>query len=353
MSSTSGSAKIQDVENAYRRAYQQLSTLSQRRYAYAQDWNVLADYAKSILDALVDVFARLREKGYRYYIDPYDKVLECQSILSRYRYLKTGDIIMPDHTNTLIDVVRCLDEAVRPPPPTKEIVMVDTNDWDTARRYVADGAIIFVNYGIQTITPEEVRKIVDTIKAVFVILIDTQPYYGRDVGAFYDVFYTHKNPLHCEAGYGCYDIVDAQFMDSFGLYGCLSPECEGTFRVWTVWDYMVHADYKVGHAKPWVRGPCGYAYAKYGAGWIIEMPYNGVWRSVEDLDVYIGMISRVLLGEEVSCHIGPGAKKLHRVIWMAGYATNMPSLHKCFPVDQCLAELASRLGWRLVDLRKR
>jgi hypothetical protein len=300
----------------------------------------------------MDVFTRLREKGYRYYIDPYDKVLECRNILSRYRYLKTGDIIMPDHTNTLIDVVRCLDETVRQLPLTKEIVMVDTGDWDTAKRYVTDGTIIFVDYGIQTITPEEVRKIVDTIKAVFVILMDVQPAYGRDVGAFYDVFYTHRNPKHCDSGTGCYNIVDAQFVGSFGLHGCLSPECRGVSRVWGAWDYMVHADYKVEHAKPWVHGPCGYAYAKYGAGWIIEMPYDGVWRSVEDLDMYIGMISHVLLGEEVSCQIGSKAKKLRRVIWMATYTSNMRRIHKCFPVDQCLAELASRLGWRLIDLRK-
>jgi hypothetical protein len=344
---------VQDAENAYQRAFQQLSTLQQGRYAYAHDWNVLADYAKSVLNILVDTLRRLYEKGYKYYIDPYNKALECQRILSTYRYLKTGDVIMPENTNTLIDVVRCLDETVRQLTLTKEIVMVDTDDWDTAKRYVSDGTIIFVNYGTQAMTPEEVRKIVDTIKAVFVVLINTQPYYGKDVGAFYDVFYTSRNPRRCDVALGCFDIIDIQFMYHSGFYSCYYPFCNRIGQGWGVWDYMVHATYKIGYAKTWAVGPCGFSYAKYNAGSIVEMPYDGVWPYVETLDMYIGIISRVLLGEENFCFIASRGRKVRRIVWMADYSSDMPQLHGCFPVDQCLAELAVKTGWRLVDLRRK
>jgi len=344
---------VQDAENAYRRAFQQLSTLRRRRYAYARDWNVLADYAKSVLNIFEYMFRRLYEKGYRYYIDPYNKVLECQRILSTYRYLKTGDVIMPENTNTLIDVVRCLDETVRQLPFTKEIVMVDTDDWDTAKRYVSDGTIIFINYGTQAMTPEEVRKIVDTMRVVFAVLIDTQPFYRADVGAFYDVFYTERNPRYCGAVIGCFDIADIQFMYHSGFYSCHYPYCDGNGKGLGMWDYMVHEMHKVGHAKSWAGGRCGFSYATYNVGSIIEMPHDGVWHSVNSLDMYIGMISRVLLGEENFCFIASRNRKVHRIIWMSDYTSDRPRFHRCYPADQCLTELAARAGWRLVDLRRK
>jgi hypothetical protein len=231
--------------------------------------------------------------------------------------------------------------------------MVDTDDWDTAKKYVSDGTIIFVNYGIQTMTPEEVRKIVDTIRVVFAVLVDTQPYYGKDVGAFYDVFYTSKNPKHCGEVTGCFDIVDDQFKKQFGFYSCHYPRCVQLWQVRGLIDYVVHADRKIAHAKPWAGGPCGYAYAKYNAGSIIEMPSDGVWLSLDHLDMYIGMISHILLGEENSCYIVSRNRKVHRIVWMEYYTSDMPGHHACYPADRCLAELASKAGWRLVDLRKK
>jgi hypothetical protein len=198
-----------------------------------------------------------------------------------------------------------------------------------------------------------VRKIVDTIKAVFVVLINTQPYYSRDVGAFYDVFYTSRNPRHCDAALGCFDIIDIQFMYHSGFYSCYYPFCNRIGQGWGVWDYMVHATHKIGYAKTWAVGPCGFSYAKYNAGSIVEMPYDGVWPYVETLDMYIGIISRVLLGEENFCFIASRGRKVRRIVWMADYSSDMPHLHECFPVDQCLAELAVKTGWRLVDLRRK
>jgi hypothetical protein len=362
----------QDAESAYLRASRRLSTLRQRRYAYAHHWNTLADYAKSVVNILVDVYGRLYKKGYKYYIDPYDKVFECQRILSSYRYLKTGDVIMPEHTNTLIDVVRCLDEiaqqlpsteegkTVRRLPLAKEIVLVDIDDWDTAKKYVSDGTIIFVNYGTHALTPEEVRKIVDTIRAVFVVLIDRQPVAAVDVGAFYGVFYTHRNPGECGYNLSGFEFVDEQFRHQFGFYSCSYPGCPIPWVGCGTVDSAVDAKHKIGRAKRWARvfsydevdyESCGYSYARYNAGAIIEMPYGGVWRYFGVLDAYIGIISHVLLGERNRCFIAPRAKRVHRIIWMAKYRSRIPPAHDCHPVDQCLKLLASYTGWRLVDLR--
>ncbi len=352
MSPTSSNPGLEDAEDAYLRALQQLSTLQVGRYAYAQDWNVLADYAKVLVDILADAFERMLEKGYRHYIDPYEKLLECRRILSMYRHLKTGDVIMPEHTNTLIDVVRCLDEVVALLPFPKEIVMVDTDDWDTAKRYVSDGTIIFINYGIQTATPEEVRKIVDTYRVVFAVMIDTQPFYRRDTGAFYGVFYRERNPGDCRELTGCFNIVDGRFVREFGFTSCSALYCDGFGRIWTLIDYAVHETYKVEHAKAWAVGPCGYSYARYSAGSIIEVPSDGVWRDTYTLDIYIGMLSRILLDDE-HCYVASRGKKLHRIIWMAYYTSTLPQYHECHPADRCLAELASRSDWRLIDLRKK
>ncbi|MFZ8808663.1 MAG: hypothetical protein ACO2PN_11240, partial [Pyrobaculum sp.] len=73
---------LQDLINAYQRASQQLSTLQKGRYAYAQDWNVLADYAKAIINVLVDQLNRLIARGNRRYVRAYDMLLECHRILS-------------------------------------------------------------------------------------------------------------------------------------------------------------------------------------------------------------------------------------------------------------------------------
>jgi len=386
---------LQDLVNAYQRAFQQLSALRDGRYAYAQDWNVLADYAKAIINVLVDQLNELIAKGNRRYIRAYDTLLECHRILSAYKYLKKGDVIMPEHTNTLIDVARCLylavrlllrnaiakrrdtdmatgpyetlylrgvvDAAIGLDQITKlrevdcEIVLVDTDDWATASRYVTDGTIIFVNYGTQAMTPDTVRTIVDTMKVVFAILIDTQPMWYGDVGAFYNVFYTVRQPGAQSCATDCFYILDPVFAMQVGLFGCGAGFCRRHRYLWAYNDCSVSEYVKVNFAVTWSFWGypwLGYAYAKYGAGGIIELPYDGTWASVDDLNIIIGKIAVTLLDEVPSCYIAVDGNKFRRVVWMASYVQGGASQYRrCTSTDQCLRDLASRVGCRFIDLR--
>jgi hypothetical protein len=370
----------EDLGHAYLRALQQLSTLRDGRYAYAQDWNVLADYAKAIINVFSDQFAKMYRMGYRRIANLYDKVSECHRILSTYKYLQSGNVVMPEHTNTLIDTVKCLSEVSFPlidrdvaryldktsfiPVDTDktdaldevisrnicwtEIVLVDTDDWETAREYITDGTIVFVNYGTRAMTPSEVLDIVNTMNVVFAILIDTQPYYRVDTGAFYGVFYTQRYPPSCSAFSDCFNIIDSDFAGAYSFYDCLRGICYDFSRMFSVIDYAVHISHKVSHAVPWGPGSCGYAYARYGAGAIIELPFNGVLDSKNELSMVIGKIAGTLLGVEVPCNIAAEGKRLRRIVWMASYLLfpyPYPNTVRYFE------ELASMAGCPLLDLR--
>ncbi len=359
-----------DLINAYRRAFQQLSTLQRGRYAYAQDWNVLADYAKAIINVLARQFKELLAQGETQYAKLYRSLLECHRILSTYRYLRTGDIITPDRTNTLIDVAKCLDaitshllafslarrrerdvargldQVTRFWEVNCLVLVAHRAPWTLVRKYVVDGTIVFVDYGTQEIPPEEVREIVDTMHVAFAILVDTQPTQNVDAGSFYDVFYTVRHPAPVSCSSGCVDIYDEVFSKPYGLYGCTYGVCgEGPY-VWTHNNCSVSTRHKVGFAKRWTHPetPVDYAYAKYGAGGIIELPHDGTWASVEDLNALIGKIAVTLLGEEPSCTIAVDDIKLRQIIWMAGYKEGIEGYHRCPSTDECLRELASRVG---------
>jgi len=368
---------LQDLINAYQRASQQLSTLQKGRYAYAQDWNVLADYAKAIINVLVDQLNRLIARGNRRYVRAYDMLLECHRILSTYKYLKTGNVIMPEHTNTLIDVAKCLDLAVRlllrkaivkhnevDVATSLEmgrllplIILVDPDDWETASKWITDGTIIFVNYGITTMTPDEVYNIVNNRAVAFVVMIDTQPRRGVSAGAFYGVLYTHPNPSRCRRA----DYVE---LDRSHHYIGGFVECFGSWWPRPIDDDIVDNTQKVPNAVEYIRYAiphdpvknCGYVYVKYEKGGIIEAPYDDVWYDLIRLEWYIGVIAYMLIREPVSCFLAYQATKLNRIIWMANYGTRSPSWYddeySCSSVEHCIRKLSDLSGWPVFDLRK-
>jgi hypothetical protein len=383
---------LQDLINAYPHAFQQLSTLRDGRYAYAQDWNVLADYAKAIINALVNQINELYARGVTHYADLYNRVLECHRILSTYKYLKTGDVIMPEHTNTLIDVARCLnlgirlllrkaitrhsemdvatglDKATQVDETPWTFIMVDTDDWDTAKRYIIDGTIIFVNADTHAMTPDEVRTIVNNKNVVFALLVKAYPHSPLNVGAFYDVFYTSKSVTGCDVSHWVYQdcivINDPKFYSPFGLYACSYASCPTPWGiplgVLLADDYPVHPGYKIAGANTWAfvddRAPgyreCGFSYAKYDTGAIIEVPYDGLWIQLLVFDFYIGMLANALLGEPSRCRMYNNTVRLRRVVWMASYDSKTDRVY-CFTADECIRRLALLSMWSVVDLRTR
>jgi hypothetical protein len=377
---------VQDRINAYNNALKQLSGLQDGRYAYAQDWNVLADYAKAIINYVVDFIKELEKRGHTEFADLYEDVLECERLLSAYKYMKSGDVLMPDHTNILIDVVRCLELKVlyrlllkilaklrirvvrrniisfdrddsakgleglcKFDIPPFSIVLVNTDDWWTVSSLIEDGTIVFVNFGTKAMTPSDVREIVENKEVVFAILVDTQPFHRRPAGAFYEVFYTCPLIMHDDSSWYV-EIINNAFLQNLGFTGCRSFT-----RIQKIFDFTIGKyckikdaiDYAISYYAPNLY----YSYAKYKKGAIIEMPYDGSWQLFDQLDWYIGAIAHILLGDPNNCYIAYNPVKLKRIVWMASYGTDWQVGYPS--ADRALHDLANRSGWTLVDMRNR
>jgi hypothetical protein len=242
---------------------------------------------------------------------------------------KTWDIVASADWNTLKQALgfapRLNELASMFAVPT--VYLFKENDWSTAKQYVTDNSIIICWMTIPTLTPDEVRQLVASKKVVFVIEVDTQPYYPYSAPAWYGVFYTVLAPRSC--GMCASNVTDPDFQRFLGS----SVPC--------LFDYNVGLSQKVSGAKNWSGDSCGWGYKRYEQGAIIEVPYDGYWEDADWLGKYVDAISNILLG--VSRPAG--------VLYLGHYITGAPDWHACNPIDNCWTALAQARGWRVVDLR--
>ena len=106
-----------DLASYYRDKYATyIARLTTGAPAYAYHWNDLYNYAESILNYIGKIIIELKRKYdiNKNYVAMIEEqlepvYLECFSKLQSYEKLKTGDTLMPKHTNALIDIVTCLD----------------------------------------------------------------------------------------------------------------------------------------------------------------------------------------------------------------------------------------------------
>ena len=241
----------------------------------------------------------------------------------------TGDIVASADWNNLkqaMSVAPRLNElASTYAVPT--IYLFKENDWATAKQYVTDYSIIICHMNINTLTPDEVSQLVANKKVVFVIEVDTQPYYPYNAPAWYNVFYTVLAPRSC--GMCTSNVTDPDFQKFFGS----SVPC--------LVDYNVDLSRKVSGARNWTGDSCGWGYKKYERGAIIEVPYDGYWMDADWLGKYVDAISSILL--DVSRPV--------RILYLGHYISGSPGWHTCHPIDACWKALAQARGWRVVDLR--
>lgn len=254
----------QDLTSVYNNALNQLSGLQKGRYAYAQDWNVLADYAKSIINYVVDFINKLESYGYTEFSDLYENVLECERLISIYKYMKSGDIVMPEHTNTLIDVVRCLEQKVvygllikilgklgiglitrrmirisRTDIGTDldtrglggQVILTDslifTNNLERVLPWIDDGTIIFMPSYAYGMTSQDILNVVNNKEVVIVVYVANYPFLDQSGKlyaclpdtAFNGILYTNDSPRMCCIPTNV-PIVDDKFKKSFGFTGC-------------------------------------------------------------------------------------------------------------------------------------
>ena len=207
------------------------------------------------------------------------------------------------------------------------IYLFKENDWATAKQYVDDYSIIFCWMTIPTLSADEVRQLVATKKVVFVIEVDTQPYYPYNAPAWFGVFYTAVAPYYCDSCVS--NVTDPDFQRFLGS----SVPC--------LIDYNVSLSYKVLDVKNWTGDSCGWGYKRYEQGAIIEVPYDGYWKDADWLGKYVDAISNIFLG----------VSRPARILYLGHYISGSPAWHACYPIDACWKALAQARGWRVVDLR--
>ena len=251
--------------NSYtcKRAFNRFLMTGTGRYAYSDEWNMLADCIENIFNtideryrwwgdlAMANPYNIFIQKMFQQIRRLYMETFECRRIFKGYKRLAWGDIVKPEHTNTLIDVAKCLDDAVEKSPRRGRVYLLDTDDWGTASGLIEDGTIVFANFGTKAMSPVEVQYYLENYNVVFVIVMDK----GRlgDTGAFYRIFYTEPyvgSQVYVERSFR---LRRGVFYDNFGVYGCHEPRGPDmpVGYLPAYWDYMVSAMYKIPTAVRW------------------------------------------------------------------------------------------------------
>jgi hypothetical protein len=236
------------------------------------------------------------------------------------RTVTSGDTVLASDINALID---CLNLV----PTPYVIYLFKVNDWNTAKNYVIDNSLIFISVDISTLTSDEVQQLVNNNKVVFMATIDTQPYYPRSTPALYPVFYTKLKPTAC--GLDVKNVTNPDFQQFFGN---IIP---------SDFDYSISLSQKVSGTKNYTGNSCGMGYKKYTSGAIMEIPYDGFWRSSTWLSKFVFAASNILLG----------ISKPTRILYLSGYSSGDQWFHYCYPIDTCWQQFASQYGYKIVDLR--
>jgi len=239
---------------------------------------------------------------------------------ARLRTVRSLDWVRADDVNALVD---CIEQL----PQVTTVCLFNVNDWSTARNYVTDYCLIFSTYTNPNLPSSEVRALVASKEIVFAVQVDTEPYRRYNAVPWHGNLYTILNPPYCDADVT--SVTDPFFQQYLGS------------SVPALFDYCVSLDYKVPGAKNWTGDTCGWGYKVYERGAIVEVPNDGIWESAAWLGRYVDALSAIFLGVLAPL----------RILYLAGYVSDIPLFHECFPIDECWRALAAARGWQLVDLR--
>lgn len=396
-------AEGSNVASSYRDRYSNyIGGLATGMPAYAWHWNDLYNYAESILNYVGKIIIALKRKygNNKNYVSMIEEQLEgvyldCFTKLQGYEKLRTGDVIMPKHTNALIDIASCIDRlrkallAIGLPVLSRRISMTErmrinitgvpvikvtydvwgleyleqlfqpevvlTYPWSWWEyRCLIDDDTIFLTSVWDWNTGEYLRYYLSWYKAVVGLVVASQlcncPY-GSYV-AYPDMYpnypglmcwcqcYQHGSSYYavpCDGG----TVVD-ECMANYIPHQPPWPWSATDFSVNEIVDVCVGSEWKVPHATPWYRGPggenCTRTYVRIYESYIIELPLFRMWESVDMLKRYIEALSRCLLKtwppKRVVFNI-PRNDRWCRIAGLCEYPT----------LEETVRELARRLGW--------
>jgi len=198
-----------------------------------------------------------------------------------------------------------------------------------AREYIKDYSIIIVF--LPSVSYSSVRQYLDNYKIVIVQEMDTQPFYRRSMYHLYNILYSVTNPSDCGRDFNT--IVDSYFAQKLNMTSFPA-----------LFDYFVPSTQKVSDITNWaeMESGCGWSYKTVGKGAVIEVPYDGYWRSASILEKMMKAISERFLGVTLP----------RRIIYLGLYTTNAPEWHGGVDnISYMWSIVASRNKMELIDLR--
>jgi hypothetical protein len=272
-------------------------------------------------------------QGELIFVLPDNQVVRCLYVGDAFYCMYTnGTLVDPSKVvvNLLMDRPLYIDVyPLAPLNKTTTLYMFDEHDWGRAKSYVANNSIVFVWVDEAKVAESDIEGIVDSLNVVFVLMVDTQPYWMRSVPAFYPVFYSRTYLSWCSYDDG--NVLDPSFKKYLGE----------SFP--TLIDYEVPLGWKATGTVTWggLSSTCGWGYKKYRRGAIIEVPYDGFWESPEVMGRFIDAVTHVLLN----------VSQPARIVYLAGYQSGIESFHEVYPLDVAWVKLARGRGWQVVDLK--
>jgi len=218
-----------------------------------------------------------------------------------------------------------------------QVYVFHTDDWASAEPYIADGTAIIMNPNIATVTPDRLLSILQSKQVKLMVLVDTQPYYGKPVPAFKGILYTVDNYTKPSFGVG--------FPEYFPILNSADRQHFGSNYVEVVIDYPVYMYDHVSQAMNWVQHynykQWFYSYVAIGKSYVAEVPCDGFWLDTTVLDKYL----RWLPGGY------PRVFPVARVIHIASDTTDLPSFHQYATLSATLQAWARQNGYIYNDMR--
>lgn len=255
-------------------------------------------------------------------------VAQLESVVSQMREVKPGDFYYAMHHNLFADAWD-IQERINAKLPRGAAIVLDKGDWSGMLQYAIDGAVVLVGVSIGTATPSDVLSLLNDREIKLHVLIDTQPYHKQYCGAFKDILYAVDHFTGAGSG-------------STTIYWDHDRSYFGTTDIETLYDYFPKNEDRAPDCTNWTEpNPDYYAYKYVGKGVVVELPYDGSWKSVDWLDKYIWW---------KPCKY-PETWKATRVIVISGTETDTPAWHEYPTLDETLKAWAEQRGWRFLDLR--
>ncbi|MEM0054416.1 MAG: hypothetical protein QXW80_05900 [Candidatus Micrarchaeia archaeon] len=204
----------------------------------------------------------------------------------------------------------------------EQIIILDENDFETAKSYMNDCSLILINDTIPNVEPSEINSLTEKYALTFYMLKDTASYYPINLPAWYGIFYKKLNP-HCPH-------VDANVLIDENMIKHFNSQ-----SIPALIDYFTYNQDKLDDCIPYVKNTYDYqatwSYRFLNKSIIVEVPNDGLWKDVETLKKWIMWIGH------------------KNVICISRRYTDIPGWHEYPSLTATLRALSSRYNIPIIE----